>query len=177
MRAVVKYMKSQNKKNLICGEIGVMKGLHALSMLNNLDIKRLYLIDPYRPYIDSDGYIKKSVIFDKPIAKENLSIYYGKYKFVCSTSKKASKQFNNNFFDLIYIDANHKFKKVLMDLILWYPKVKTGGVIGGHDMDIGGQHQGVTLAVLDFIDEHGLQLIGIENGDYWMVKTCDAIKV
>ena len=44
----------KGKKDLIGVEIGVFEADHALSLLENLDIKKLYLVDPYEMYDDYD---------------------------------------------------------------------------------------------------------------------------
>ena len=41
--------------------------------------------------------------------------------------------FDNNYFDYIYIDAEHSYKAVKQDLNIWYPKLKTNGYIFGDD--------------------------------------------
>jgi hypothetical protein len=35
--------------------------------------------------------------------------------------------------DFIYVDANHTYQAVKDDIKLWYPKVKSGGIVMGHD--------------------------------------------
>ena len=35
--------------------------------------------------------------------------------------------------DFVYIDANHAYDWVVQDIELWYPKVKKGGILWGHD--------------------------------------------
>ena len=35
--------------------------------------------------------------------------------------------------DAIYIDANHTYEAAKQDIELWYPKVRKGGMICGHD--------------------------------------------
>ena len=41
--------------------------------------------------------------------------------------------FEDNFFDYIYIDAEHTFKAVTKDLEVWYPKLKKNGTLFGDD--------------------------------------------
>lgn len=48
-------------------------------------------------------------------------------------SVEASKQFEDESLDLVFIDASHEYKDVLDDINHWYPKVKKGGIIAGHD--------------------------------------------
>jgi hypothetical protein len=48
-------------------------------------------------------------------------------------SKEASKLFNDESLDFVYIDANHTYEAVKEDLKCWYDKVRVGGVVMGHD--------------------------------------------
>ena len=45
----------------------------------------------------------------------------------------ASKRFEDESIDFIYIDAEHKFEYVYRDIVNWYPKMKKGGIFAGHD--------------------------------------------
>ena len=167
MRGMIKYIKKSGASDLVGCEVGVMEGNHSIEILNNLDIKKLYCVDPYLPYVDCDKYIKKKIIFQKKTAKKNLS-KYNNVKLVYKMSKKASWLFRDKTFDFVYIDANHSYKHVLEDINCWYPKVKEGGVIGGHDFDT--QHNDVILAVLEFMDKNNVKLEGTDNVDWWIKK-------
>lgn len=60
--------------------------------------------------------------------------------------------------DFVFIDADHRYGPVLDDCCAWWPKVKPGGWIGGHDY---GQHETgpeVVRAVDHFASMHGLQV-------------------
>lgn len=58
MRPMINYLSNEHhvnfSKKLSGAEIGVEDGKHAKSILDNLPIQKLYLIDPYIPYIE-DG--------------------------------------------------------------------------------------------------------------------------
>ncbi len=62
-----------------------------------------------------------------------------------ANSADAYDRFPNNHFDFIFIDATHSYKAVIEDITIWYPKLKIGGTICGHDF--GGGHHGVIKAV------------------------------
>jgi disulfide oxidoreductase YuzD len=43
------------------------------------------------------------------------------------------KLFPDNYFDFVYIDANHTWQGITNDIHDWWPKVKLGGYLCGHD--------------------------------------------
>ena len=49
------------------------------------------------------------------------------------SSIEASNQFEEESIDVVFIDSSHQYDDVLNDIKAWYPKVKKGGIIGGHD--------------------------------------------
>jgi hypothetical protein len=64
---------------------------------------------------------------------ENIKGFEDRAIMVRATSEIAADMFNDNSLDFVYIDANHAYDYVVQDIELWYPKVKKGGFICGHD--------------------------------------------
>jgi cephalosporin hydroxylase len=66
---------------------------------------------------------------------EKLREIIDKYNivFIKKDSLLASKLFNNNFFDCVYLDDKHTYEHVYKELKAWWPKVKYGGILAGHD--------------------------------------------
>ena len=125
----------KEKRDLVGVEIGVLAGSHALSMLELLDIKTLYLVDPYFLYKSKyeSGELEWNNEKWEKVAKEKLKNYKDKIIWINTTSVKAVVHFEDESLDFVYIDANHEYKFVLEDIELWTPKVKQSGVVGGHD--------------------------------------------
>ena len=75
MRISTIYVRHNLGKGLICAEIGVKEGEHAIEMLDFLPIKKLYLIDPFLPYERSSD---EKVVFTSLFAnsKELMEEYY-----------------------------------------------------------------------------------------------------
>ncbi len=77
-------------------------------------------------------------------------------------------------YDLIYLDGNHSFAGIREDIELWYPKVKPGGILAGHDYTHNPDPDvcGVIPAVQRFVKQHGLQLqLMLSTGDCsWAVR-------
>lgn len=70
-------------------------------------------------------------------------------------SLDAVKDFDKSSLDFVYIDANHEFDNVMMDIIEWTKKVKKGGIISGHDYQT---RCGVIPAVDAYVYAHSYRL-------------------
>jgi hypothetical protein len=69
----------------------------------------------------------------------------GKYQTIKSGSAAAAANFADQSVDFVFIDADHVYDRVKEDILAWLPKVKPGGIIAGHDYNVG--HPGVLQAV------------------------------
>ena len=78
----------------------------------------------------------------KNVFKDNIEKagFTSRINIIDNTSEEASKQFEDNSLDVVFIDADHRYEYVKQDIELWYPKVKPGGLICGHDLDIPIEH-------------------------------------
>jgi predicted O-methyltransferase YrrM len=47
----------------------------------------------------------------------------------------ASRLFELDSLDFVYIDGNHQYEFIKSDLENYYPRVKKGGIISGHDYE------------------------------------------
>lgn len=172
LRPMCKYINNNyNGKDLIGFEIGVFKGENARNMLNFMRIKKLYLIDSYHIYTEEGrtrNYNHKD-IYD--IAMSNLKKHLdnGKVEFIIDKSNETSMVFNDNYFDFGYIDGNHTYEFVKKDIELYFPKIKPGGVLGGHDFMLR-RYPGVCKAVSDFIIDNDIEIHFSQDSDWWIVK-------
>lgn len=84
-----------------------------------------------------------NLIADKPFVK-----IYKEYTF------DVAKQFPDEYFDLIYIDADHTYEGCLKDIKAWYPKIKKGGFITGDDYShYKAKYTGVRFGVIEAVNE------------------------
>jgi cephalosporin hydroxylase len=77
-------------------------------------------------------------------------------------SISASKIYKDNTIDFVFIDANHDHDNVKKDIEAWFPKVKTGGIIAGHDYTK--YWPGLIKAVNDFFGEKNI----LKSGSCWV---------
>ena len=142
-------------KPVVGAEIGISSGLNTFEVLSEWkEITKLYCIDSYPVYAD----------FKQPVAQLSLlfcaigiMIKEPRANLIVEDSVIASKDFEDGCLDFVYIDANHSYDFVKKDILAWMPKVKKGGIIGGHDLDWkdteNGHEQSVLKAVRDIFGD------------------------
>lgn len=162
-RPMIAFLNKSHNKNLVGVEIGVLYGENAETILKSLSIQKLYLVDPYLPYARSD--CEQNILLDITIAQKRLSQYRNKI-FVQKKSSEAVNDIPDDL-DFVYIDGNHTYEHVKEDIELYYPKIKEGGVLGGHDFS--SSFLGVCKAVMEFANKNNLKLQG-GMFDWWIVK-------
>jgi len=158
------------KSNLVGCEVGVDSGENALSMLTYLNIKKLYLIDPWMCYdhMQGHGVISNSETALKCMeyAKKILAPFEDKLVWLRGLSENMAVHVRDPL-DFAYVDGNHRYPYVLQDIALFYPKIKIGGLIAGHDFKKIYRLQ-VVKAVNDYF--YPLQkMIRVEDWD-WSVE-------
>ena len=165
-RPMIQYIRNNGKKRLVGVEIGVYEGANAYNILRMLDIEHLYLIDPF--IYDAGGY--KRVVqhgYNATLikAKHRLKPYRTKIILIKKLSDDAVKDVPDNL-DFVYIDGGHNYNHVLNDIKNYYPKVRIGGIIGGHDFTA---DKDMFKAPAKFAHDMKLKLTGRDN-DWWVIK-------
>ena len=166
-REMTLYIKNNtNGRPLIGAEIGVQRATNAYNIMRLLPMAKLYLIDPYDWYEDSTEPEDLDTLRIYETALNKMKRYGPRIFFIRKTSEEAV-DFVQEPLDFVYIDGNHLYDYVKKDIELYYPKLKSGGILGGHDFNA--TYPGVAEAVLEFARKHRLQLQG-DNIDWWLVK-------
>ena len=90
-------------------------------------------------------------------------------KIVKAFSEEAAPCFPENYFDWFYIDANHM--QAYKDIQLWWPKIKSGGFLMGHDY-CANEFITVQVDVDRFISETGLPLLVTDDPVFkcWIIQ-------
>jgi len=164
-------------KSVVGIEIGVYEGHHALELLESLNIKKLYLVDPYDTCDDSYiDYNKKALRSAKRQAYKRLKPYEDKLEFLYCKSDEAIQLIKERA-HFIYIDGDHSYEVVKQDLNNFYKKIYNKNYLGGHDYCMYKENNiEVQKAVDEFVSEHNLRLtIGYSRfypkfPDWWIRK-------
>lgn len=161
---------------VIC-EIGIRDGGNFLEMIRH---------NP-KLAVAVDSWIEDSIVArnDKGFAQEQLNQQYEDFKRkvgekpfvkICREySFEAVKHFEDNYFDLVYIDADHSYDGCLKDLKDWYPKVKKGGFLLGDDyrpytVRWSGMKFGVVEAVNEFTKTNDIDFFELPNYGWGIIK-------
>jgi len=154
-------------------EVGVSFGIN-LELYCKEGFK-MYGIDQWKDYKDEKykpiswlarrGIMTKTFEDVYKMAKERLD-KYPNCTLIRKMSMDALDDIPDGSLDFVYIDGNHKYGYVAMDLMQWSKKVRKGGIIAGHDYyDIKGsrKNRGVKHAVDGFVkafDIENLYILG-----------------
>jgi len=143
------YVNEHFNEDLIIAEVGSRSGINAKTILLSMKVEKLYLIDPYTPYLDGGTFLTQEDQDAYYVEMyNNMKQFLDRVIFITRPSILASKLFEDEYFDYIYLDANHNYESVMTDQKSWFPKVKKGGFISGHDIG----YPDVIKAVNDFIE-------------------------
>ena len=162
----------QPLKHLTGAEIGVYKGDNAKEILDFLNIEHLVLVDLWKGF---DDYLSGCSVADDSTFENHYKEVKNKFsnnpkvRIIKDHSVNAAKMFDNEYFDFVYIDAEHSYEAALEDLEAWYPKLKKFGVMCGDDYGnlIG---LGIIEAVSEFAYKHKVIVNGEKDNQFYFVK-------
>lgn len=175
-RRVWKPFMEKYKCQIIC-EVGVQEAKNFMLMIEH-NPRVAIAIDPW---IDDGVVSRNSSLYPqealdqqyeslKQLAKEKPFIQVvRKYSF------DAVHDYPDNYFDFVYIDADHTYNAVLKDVKDWYPKVKRGRFLVGDDYRNvkklkTGIRFGVIKAVNEFANANGLTVYELPGYNWAIIK-------
>ena len=167
----------KDKKDIVGVEIGVFEGENSLNILKALDIKRLYLIDPYyyNKKIAGITMSRNEAKLTRERAESKLSKFADKIVWINKSSEEAINDIDEEL-DFVYVDGDHHYEAVKKDIELYYPKIKEGGMICFHDYDAPDDNNGVIQAVEEFFKPLGIPVYSegckddSRTNEGWVIK-------
>lgn len=174
--------KLLNERGLLgCGaEIGVYAAEFSSRLLSEWRGRNLISIDPWQPadaeeYVDASNLDEAgfSALYATSIAR--LQRFGDRSTIWRTTGAEAADRLPAGCLDFVYIDARHDERSVGEDLELWFPKVRPGGIVAGHDYVDGELPEGrfgVKTAVDRFFGPRRLRVhvTGEESFPTWIVE-------
>ena len=118
-------------------EVGVADGSFAREILKTWKGRRLVLVDCWKQQTAADycdianlDDAKQEANLGQVIALAHLD---PRVQLLQGFTPEAASHFEDGSLDFVYLDANHSYLAVRADLRAWYPKVRIGGLLAGHD--------------------------------------------
>ena len=166
-------------------EVGVFRGVNAALTLGMLPGSFLYMVDRWQAvegdddsqeswWNSGDGTARLS-------ASEMLQVFYtadvltkpfqDRRVMIKADSVVAASIFGTGALDAVFIDDDHSYAGVVRSINAWWPVLRNGGIMAGHDFghpkNARGEF-GVDKAVAEFVTVHNLDLKTV--GSVWWVR-------
>jgi predicted O-methyltransferase YrrM len=125
-------------------EIGVLDGDTSNYILKSFPKLKLYSIDPYLEYEKFEANrTQENMGIHERTARAKLAQYGERSQIVKDFSVLAAARFADDSLDFVFIDALHTYEAVKSDIEAWFPKVRSQGMVMGHDISWPGISQAV----------------------------------
>jgi len=115
-------------------EVGTFSGENAVVMAQYF--KSVVTVDPWANGYDNDDHASNANMaevekkyFDRIKDLKNIS-------HLKLTSLDASSEFEDASLDFVYLDGDHQTDAVVLDIDAWKPKIRKGGILAGHDINM-----------------------------------------
>ena len=140
-------------------ELGSLVGESANLVLAHTNIKHLICVD-------ASAYLIKffSKRHQKYIASDRCTVHN-------TISHNFLREIPYNYMDVVYIDADHGYDAVKLDIELSFLKLQKQGFLCGHDYNLEYKASpGVILAVDEFSKKYGLEITRFLDNSWLMYK-------
>lgn len=147
-------------KVALAAEVGVDQGNFSIAFLSQWRGEKMYLIDPY----NNDSHFAYDRQWDYQCVIQNLGRHCSRVRFIRDKSVNAVNKMppkHRGHLGFVYIDGDHSYGAVVKDIETWWPEVKAGGILAGHDFN----WEGVREAVTEFADREGLEVFHTHEPD------------
>ena len=163
----------------IGAEIGVFTGELSKRLLM-CDGLVLYMVDSWKgageDYAGDSGDWHSSLSQDQQdsyfeLTKDKVSFAGDRARIIRTNSVDAARGVPDESLDFVFIDADHSYEGCKVDIEAWWPKVKPGGLLSGHDYENDNFPKfGVTRAVNEFSESTGLEYSLGDNFTWFINK-------
>jgi len=149
-------------------EIGSWKGLSTSYIADECmkNHTQLYCVDEWKGSSDCYDETYRKTLAEEDVKQtfiENMDGY--DINILHMDALFASKMFINESVDLAFLDASLDYEFVRDNIEAWYPKIKSDGILSGHDYGKNGL--GVTKAVDEFSSTNDLELKVVNS--VWLI--------
>jgi hypothetical protein len=124
-------------------EVGVQRGVNALHIRSQWKGQKLFLVDPWQPYYGTTVNAQEHEWYYRDCVNHMLSQYQEGWEILRMPSLDGAAEMHKRglVLDFAYLDGAHEYPAVVQDIGLWWPLIKSGGILAGHDYVPDGWHR------------------------------------
>lgn len=144
-------------------EIGVQSGEYSEKLLR-AGIEQLWLVDLWaqqKQYFDIANVHDAGHQRNLRDTLSRMEAFPFRSHILIGMSHEVAVQVPDGSLDFAYLDGNHCLDAVRLDLAAWWPKIRHGGIMCGHDYltspNCCGSEFGVETAVTEFCNANGIE--------------------
>ena len=167
------YLKMFDLTDRIC-ELGVAQGENLKTMISHTFPNYVLALDAWSEEVcphykqkrhdASYAEVQKYCTYAEKWSGAKIDVIKGDHSLLVDNYEDES-------FDYIHIDSDHRYEQVKRDIEQWWPKVKMGGILSGHDYTSYSELYGVIQAVNEFVKDNKIKYfhVTIEQVKTWII--------
>ena len=161
---------------IVGAEVGVFRGNTSEVLLSEFPELSLWMVDPWAPFEGESRFDKsRQPDFDESMDAALFWTEFAKRRryVLRQASPEAAERFCEGSLDFVFIDGNHLYEHVVADIAAWWPKLRQGGLLTGHDYAVYGDATGkwgVKRAVDEFASATDRDLTLGRDGTWMIVR-------
>lgn len=163
-------------------EIGVWKGDFSAAILATVRPRMLHLIDPWRSAADvahartlyDTAQDKMDSIHRGVLRRFEREILDGQVVVHRSISVEAAAEIPEAGLDWVYVDGDHTYEGVKVDIATYRQKVRPGGLVAGDDFVEGGMFESAVKRAVDEAVASGQLTLVIQRDRQFLLRRPEA---
>jgi len=132
---IYRRMAENCRPNGILVELGAWKGRSSAFLIVEAKNKspdiQVHIVDTWGGNPCDGSQDETAGVYEKFIS--NMSPLNGLFHAHKMKTIEATDLFEDKSLDAVFIDADHSYEAVKLDIINWMPKIRKGGILAGHD--------------------------------------------
>ena len=180
-KSLVRLLAPYRRPGMVGVEIGVLRGSLSEWLLREIPELFLWMVDIWTPAMADSSYFHSRDRAARIAQEQHLDNQQEAYSrtlfandrrvLVRGESSVTASAIPDGTLDFAFIDGDHTFDGVTLDIKSWWPKVRPGGLLAGHDYGSRKnrlQIWGVDRAVHELVERENL-VLQVSRGRVWSV--------
>lgn len=174
---VIEKLARQVPKSGGIVDVGSFLGRSAVAWASSAPTATVDCIDKW----PEKGWFESPKLSGNPMPAGDLSLYTGSYRntflkltaqcenIVPHQGSSTARTWNLDNLDLVFLDADQTLKGLSAELRIWYPRVRAGGLLCGHDFTSAARLIDVARAVMLFAHPYRFNVFVPGGSTIWML--------